>query len=111
MLGQRFNESTAHFQDEHSRCAVRVCPACHQPIATERLGVRLPPLKAAILDRIKAAGELGVTSEEIVGDLYSDRRAVSVTTIKAHVNQLNDLLAGTDRHIRSDRRRWFLGRR
>jgi hypothetical protein len=76
-----------------------------------RLGVRLPPLKVAILDKIKAAGELGIASEEIIADLYSDRRAVSVTTVKAHIFQINDQLVSTDWHIRSDRRRWFLCRR
>jgi hypothetical protein len=76
-----------------------------------RLGVRLPPLKAAIVDKIRGAGELGIASEEIVADLYADRRAVGPHTIKAHVNQINDLLVSTDWHIRSDRRRWFLCRR
>jgi hypothetical protein len=87
------------------------CPECHQRIATERLGVRLPPLKAAIVDKIRAAGDLGITSAEIVADLYSDRRLVSITTIKAHISQINDQLVVTDWHIRSDRRRWFLCRR
>jgi hypothetical protein len=76
----------------------------------ERLGVRLPPLKAAIFDRIKAAGDLGIPSSEIVADLYSDRRPVRATTIKAHVAQINDQLVSTDWRIRSDRRRWFLRR-
>jgi hypothetical protein len=87
------------------------CPHCHQHIATEWLGVRLPPLKVAILDKIKAAGELGIASEEIIADLYSDRRAVSVTTVKAHIFQINDQLFSSDWHIRSDQRRWFLCRR
>ena len=86
------------------------CPECKQRITTERLGVRLPPLKAAIFDRIKTAGVLGVTSEEIIADLYSDRRTVSATTIKAHIFQVNELLVETDWYIRSDRRRWFLCR-
>jgi hypothetical protein len=86
----------------------RYCPECHQLVATERFGVRLPPLKAAIVDKIKAAGDLGVPSSEIITDLYSDRRPVSATTIKAHVSQINDQLVSTNWHIRSDRRRWFL---
>ena len=54
------------------------CPFCH---SVERLGVRLPPLKAAIFDRIKRAGDIGVTSDEIVADLYRDRSAVKPTVI------------------------------
>jgi hypothetical protein len=80
-------------------------------ITTERLGVRLPPLKAAIFDRIKAAGDIGISSTQIITDLYFDRRPVGVTTIKAHISQLNDLFAGSDWRICSDRRRWFLHRR
>jgi hypothetical protein len=81
------------------------CPYCHQPITSQSFGVRLPPLKAAILDRIKQAGDLGVSSIEIISDLYADRRPVSITTIKAHINQINDTLVSTDWHIVSDRRR------
>jgi hypothetical protein len=84
------------------------CPHCHQPTGNLRLGVRLTPLKTAIVDRIKTAGDIGVTTGEIVSDLYRDRSAVNPTTIKAHVNQINDLLAETTWRIRSDRRRWFL---
>jgi hypothetical protein len=88
-----------------------VCPHCHQQIAHERLGVRLTPLKAAIVDRIKRAGDLGISSEGLVHDLYFDRKPVSMTTLKAHVFQINDLLEQTDWVIASDRRRWFLRRR
>jgi hypothetical protein len=76
-----------------------------------RLGVRLPPLKAAIVDKIRAAGDIGITSAELVADVYFDRRAVSAATVKAHVFQINDQLVSTDWRIRSDRRRWFLCRR
>jgi hypothetical protein len=86
------------------------CPHCHQSVDNLRLGVRLTPLKTAIVDRIKAAGDIGVTTTEIVNDLYRNRSFVKSTTIKAHVSQINDLLAGTIWHIRSDRRRWFLER-
>jgi hypothetical protein len=90
------------------------CPYCH---AGERFGIRLPALKAAILDRIRRAGDTGVTSIEIMSDLYRDRRSVSFRTIKAHVWQLNSLLEETDWIIRSERDygstecRWCLRRR
>jgi hypothetical protein len=87
-----------------------VCPHCGQPIAHERLGVVLTPLKAAIVDRIKWAGDLGRSSESLVRELYLDRFTVSRTTLKAHVWQINELLAGTDYCIVSERRRWFLRR-
>jgi hypothetical protein len=86
------------------------CPHCHQPIAPERFGVRLPLLKTAILDRIKRAGEIGVSSTEIITDVYCDRRPVKLTVIKAHVDQINDQLCSTDWRIESDHRRWFLRR-
>jgi hypothetical protein len=88
-----------------------VCPHCHQQIAHERLGVRLTPLKAAIVDAIKRAGDLGVSSDALVFDLYFDRRPISTRTVKAHVFQINDALEATDYCIVSDRRRWFLRRR
>jgi hypothetical protein len=76
-----------------------------------RFGVRLPQLKAAIVDRIKSAGDIGVASDEIIADLYRDRRPVHAATIKVHVNQINDLLLSTDWRIASDHRRWVLSRR
>jgi hypothetical protein len=87
------------------------CPFCHQTIGTIRFGVRLPQLKAEIVDRIKTAGDIGVSSDEIIADLYRDRRSVQLSTIKAHIDQINDLLMNTDWRIASDHRRWFLSRR
>jgi hypothetical protein len=84
------------------------CPHCLQLIRSERFGVPMSALKADILDRIKAAGEIGVASDEIIADLYCDRRPVKNAVIKAHVFQINDLLASGDWRICSDRRRWFL---
>jgi hypothetical protein len=72
--------------------------------------VRLTPLKAAIVDHIKAAGDIGVSTTEIIGEVYRGRPPINPTTIKAHVNQINDLLIVGDWRIRSDRRRWFLHR-
>jgi hypothetical protein len=81
------------------------CPMCH---ATERCGVRMPALKAAIFDRIKAGGDVGATSVKIIADIYGDRREVKPTAIKSHVNQINDALVATDFRIRSDGGRWHL---
>jgi DNA-binding response OmpR family regulator len=87
------------------------CSTCHQPIPDARFGVPLTPLKAAVVDCIKAAGDIGVSSEELLMTLWRDRGPVETNTIKSHVNQINDALAGTDWRIHSDRRRWFLTRR
>lgn len=87
-----------------------ICPHCHQTIGVERFGVRLTPLKAELVDRIKAAGDVGVSSIEIVHDLYRDRHLVNPAIIKVHVCQINDLFAATDWRIWSDGRRWFLRR-
>jgi hypothetical protein len=79
-------------------------------MAHERLGVSLTPLKARIVDVIKQAGEVGISSEAVMRLLYLDRNPVSTRTIKAHVWQINDLLEATDWVIASDRRRWYLRR-
>jgi hypothetical protein len=88
------------------------CPHCRQVLKTERLGVVLSPLKAGIVDVIKRAGDIGISSIEILGgELYRDRRRGAQSTIKAHVWQINEALAQTPFIIVSDRRRWFLQRR
>lgn len=84
------------------------CPLCHQTVGALRSGVRLPPLKAALLDRIRAAGDPGITSAELIAsDIYRDRRAVQPTTIKAHILQIN---GDSGWRIASDSRRWTLVR-
>jgi len=80
----------------------RVCPRCHQPVRHPRLGIWLPPLKAEIVDAIATAGDIGITSQEIVGTLYRDRRQVSRRTIKALVGQINDQLVATSFKIASE---------
>ncbi len=85
------------------------CPTCHQTIGTVRLGVRLTPLKAALVDAIKRSGDVGITSDELVYSLWE--RAMTRDTVKAHISQINSLLEETDWVIFSDRRRWYLQRR
>jgi DNA-binding SARP family transcriptional activator len=88
-----------------------ICPTCHQTIGTSRLGVRLTPLKALIVDHIKIAGDIGISSEELRGTLWEERKEVSINTVKAHIWQINSILEETDWIIHSDRRHWFLSRR
>jgi hypothetical protein len=87
----------------------QICPQCHQPVRHARAGVYLSVRKAAIFYAIKRAGDLGVTSDELIGALYDHR--VSRNAIKAHVGQINGLLEETPYIIRSDRCRWYLARR
>ena len=88
----------------------KLCPYCRQVVRAERCGVLLTLLKAGIFDAIKAGGDIGVTSWEIIhGPAYFDREPVGLEAIKAHVWQINEVLI--DHVIVSDRRRWYLRRR
>lgn len=92
-----------------------VCPHCHQPMRYVRAGVHLGPTKTRIFDLLRAAGDVGVSSEELIFALADDGAGPkNRNTIKAHIYQTNELLAGTDYGIVSDRarpRRWQLARR
>jgi hypothetical protein len=94
-----------------------VCPKCHQLITVERLGVRLTPLKARIVDAIKAAGDIGISSQELRFDLYRDYETPrSKHIIRNHVYQINGMLEAGDWLIVADPRkganaRWHLRRR
>ncbi len=81
-----------------------LCPHCRQPLINTRHGVRLSPIKARIFDAVERAGDAGVTRVALERLLYD--HTVSDKTVKAHVAQINDLLAHTDMRIRSD----FAGR-
>jgi hypothetical protein len=81
-----------------------ICPLCKQPLAYERVGIRLPPLKAKIFDAIKASGDEGITSAGVISSAYQGRERPPTTAIKAHVWQINSLLEETDLVISSDRR-------
>ena len=85
------------------------CPHCHREIDSARFGIFMSPLKAALIDRIKAAGILGISSRDLLySDAYSGRRKPSPACIRIHVWQINGMLAATDYYIGSDRRRWYL---
>ena len=87
------------------------CPHCGQTLVFVRAGVRLTPLKADIFDLIKAAGEVGVSSQEILDRAFRDRHVAGADIVKMHVYQINELLEATGFVIVSDRRRWTIARR
>jgi hypothetical protein len=92
-----------------------LCPHCRQPLPEFRLGVRLPPLKARIVDMVKAAGDIGISASEIHDEVYRGERARRPNTVGVHIFQINELLADTNWVIASDGRgpfaRWLLLRR
>ena len=59
-----------------------ICPTCRQIVGEVRVGVRLTKLKAQIFDRVKASGDVGVSSEELLFALWEDG-AVTMSTVKA----------------------------
>jgi hypothetical protein len=69
-----------------------ICPLCRRPVQTSRLGVFWPAVKALILDKIAAGGELGVTTEDILNTIYDGRRRPQASCVKSHVHQINDIL-------------------
>jgi hypothetical protein len=77
-----------------------VCPTCRRPMPPEtRGGVRLTPLKARIFDVIHRAGVDGISPADINAIVFDGR--ASYDTVKAHIWQINDLLAETDIEIDS----------
>ena len=80
-----------------------ICTHCGQALPEMRLGVRLTPLKARIFDLIKRAGPAGVFSDELHVMIFSKGR--SKETLKAHIWQINELIADEGYRIKSDRMR------
>jgi hypothetical protein len=88
-----------------------LCPHCHGRVH-EVLGVTLPTLKFNLVRTIKAAGDCGISSAELVAALWA--KPVERATIKSHLGQINDRLAETDFQIVAEGRgkhaRWILRR-
>ena len=74
-----------------------LCPCCKQPLPSARHGgVYLPPQKARVFDTISNAPGISRTA-------LAQRIGIKASTAKVHVNQINELLASTDLHIRGGR--------
>jgi hypothetical protein len=75
------------------------CPRCGQPLPPQkRLGVYMPPKKAAIFDFVR--DHPTVTAEGIRAQCFNDN--TTLKTIRVHICQINDLLAGTEVMIKGD---------
>ena len=73
-----------------------LCRCCGQPLPPqERGGVFLPPRKVMIFDFIRK--HPGVTVEGIRAHCFPDDARLQ--TIRVHICQINDMLAGTDLRI------------
>jgi hypothetical protein len=66
-----------------------VCQGCGKQM---RLGLHMPPVKARIIDLIKAAGEIGITQPELTQSIYGDVKR-SPKTMLGHLLQINERLA------------------
>lgn len=87
-----------------------VCRTCGQPIDDFRLGVALTPTQVRIFDAVKAAGDNGIMSRELLQIVYEGRRNMPLqTVIKSHILMINEKLAETDYQIMAYHRRlWYL---
>ena len=73
----------------------RCCPTCGQPLVDVRHGVKLTPLKARIFDAIEHAGEDGISTDDLFDIVFAnDSRRPSISTLKAHVWQINQRMIG-----------------
>jgi hypothetical protein len=71
----------------------------------------MPPRKAALFRAIKASGDIGASSVELLNAVYDDGHRPRSETVKVHVGQINSLLEETDFRIVSIDRRWILRKR
>ena len=68
------------------------CDRCGQALPEMRLGVRLTPFKARLFDLVKGGGINGIHSDDLYSLLYPEGGG-SRHTLKAHVWQINELIA------------------
>jgi hypothetical protein len=57
---------------------------------------------------IKRAGTTGIASEDLLTIVFADREEVAISTLKAHVNQINEAIEGSGYRIKSINRCWVL---
>src|SRR5262245_21829956 len=68
------------------------CDYCGQAVPEIRLGVRFTPFKARLFDLVRRSDVDGIHSDDLHSLLYPDGGA-SRDTLKAHIWQINELIA------------------
>src|SRR5262245_42967317 len=68
------------------------CDRCGQALPEIRLGVRLTAFKARLFDLVRRSGIDGIHSDDLYSLLYPDGGG-SRHTLKAHIWQINELIA------------------
>jgi hypothetical protein len=68
------------------------CQSCGQALPEKRLGIRLTAFKARLFDLVRRAGIDGISSDDLWSLLYPDGGG-SRETLKAHIWQINELIA------------------
>jgi hypothetical protein len=68
------------------------CDNCGQSLPETRLGIRLTPFKARLFDLVRRSGIDGIHSDNLYSLLYPDGGG-SRHTLKAHIWQINELIA------------------
>lgn len=87
------------------------CPHCGAAL-NRKIGAALPPLKQHILDTIRATGEMGITSRDLMATVYHpSRKQPKIAVIRNHIFQINELLVDTEwKIVTHDRRHWMMVR-
>lgn len=92
-----------------------ICPNCRQPIRYARVGVQLSNIKARLFDMLHAAGDIGVSLDEMRNTLVVEGKShCTPHSVKSHISQMRDVLADAGWAITCDRHRpprWFLVQR
>lgn len=70
------------------------CPACGAILRMKRFGIEMSPLKAQLLDLVKAAGNQGIESQALL-DRLPIEGALRQRTLNVHINQLNEAITDT----------------
>jgi sugar phosphate isomerase/epimerase len=79
----------------------RRCPYCQQVLPEFRLGVRFPNgVKSEIFDLVQRSGIDGIACDTVHAIVFGSREHQPATkTLKAHVNQINELIEDTGYRI------------
>ena len=86
------DQSGLHSPNLKPAQATAHCPKCGQALPVTRAGVAMSALKPRIFDAIKRTGPDGIECADLYELIFATRGS-SRETMKAHVWQLNELIA------------------